>query len=196
MSFTIVVVAGVPGLTRSATRTASGRSCRMISNRFDASSTLNVETPVTLPPGRLRLVTSPTATGSAPVVKTIGMLVVAAFAASGEGSALLCGYDLHVSLARSAARAVNRSYCPCANRYSMVTSRPSTNPASRSPSRKALMRIEASRRSAVKETDHRNRCLLTPRQRPRSRRTTQRNELPPSPSISHRPERADYQISC
>ena len=42
-------------------------------------------TPVTLPPGRLRLATSPSSTGSAAVSKTIGMVVVAAFAASAAG---------------------------------------------------------------------------------------------------------------
>src|SRR5262249_48891724 len=37
--------------------------------------------PVMLPPGWLRLVTKPSRTGSEPVVKTIGMVVVAALAA-------------------------------------------------------------------------------------------------------------------
>jgi hypothetical protein len=45
-------------------------------------STFNDVTPVMLPPGRLRLGTSPAATGSAPVSKTIGIVVVAAFTAS------------------------------------------------------------------------------------------------------------------
>ena len=43
-------------------------------------------TPVTLPPGRLRLATRPSLTGSATVSKTIGMVVVAAFAASAAGA--------------------------------------------------------------------------------------------------------------
>jgi len=38
--------------------------------------------PVTLPPGRLKLDTRPSATGSAPLPKTIGIDVVAALAAS------------------------------------------------------------------------------------------------------------------
>ena len=42
-------------------------------------------TPVTLPPGRLRLATRPTSTGSPPVTKTIGTVVVAALAASAAG---------------------------------------------------------------------------------------------------------------
>src|SRR5262245_42212348 len=55
------------------------------SSRFDPSSTPNTVTPVRLPPGRLRLVTSPTSTGSNPIMKTIGIVVVVAFAAGAEG---------------------------------------------------------------------------------------------------------------
>src|ERR1700736_6625785 len=43
-------------------------------------------TPVTLPPGRLRLATRPSLTGSAPVMKRIGIVDVAALAASTDGS--------------------------------------------------------------------------------------------------------------
>src|SRR6516164_5458767 len=39
-----------------------------------------------LPPGRLRLLTRPPLIGSPPIEKTIGMVVVAAFAASADGS--------------------------------------------------------------------------------------------------------------
>ena len=46
---------------------------------------VNWVTPVTLPPGRLRLATRPSWTGSLPISKTIGMVVVAAFAASAAG---------------------------------------------------------------------------------------------------------------
>ena len=52
------------------------------SSRFGAISLFNWVTPVTLPPGRLRLATSPILTGSEPASKTIGMVAVAAFAAS------------------------------------------------------------------------------------------------------------------
>ena len=47
------------------------------------SSAAKMVLPVTFAPGRLRLATRPNATGSAPVAKTMGMVVVAAFAASG-----------------------------------------------------------------------------------------------------------------
>jgi hypothetical protein len=43
-------------------------------------STLNVAAPVTLPPGRFRLATRPSSTGSLLVVKTMGIVVIAAFA--------------------------------------------------------------------------------------------------------------------
>src|SRR6266481_9397548 len=61
---------------------APGASSRNISNCFATSSTVWKLTPVALPPGRLRLGTRPIATGSLPIAKTIGMVVVAALAAS------------------------------------------------------------------------------------------------------------------
>src|SRR5438876_4151762 len=62
-------------------RTAGSASCSN-SSAFGATSTFNWVTPVTLPPGRLRLATRPSRTGSEAISKTIGMVVVAAFAAS------------------------------------------------------------------------------------------------------------------
>ena len=62
---------------------AVGTSSCSTSSRFGATSTPNWVTPVTLPPGRLRLATSPIWTGSLPVSNTIGIVVVAAFAAIG-----------------------------------------------------------------------------------------------------------------
>ena len=41
--------------------------------------------PVMLPPGRERLVAKPSCTGSLPTKKTIGIVVVAAFAANEDG---------------------------------------------------------------------------------------------------------------
>jgi len=40
-----------------------------------------------LPPGRFRLATTPNSTGSLPIEKTIGIVVVAAFGASAAGVA-------------------------------------------------------------------------------------------------------------
>ena len=61
---------------------AAGTSSCASCNRFGPNSTANVTTPVRLPPGRFRLETRPAATGSAPIEKTMGIVVVAAFAAS------------------------------------------------------------------------------------------------------------------
>ena len=56
---------GLVGLTSSAMMVAVGTSSCSSSSRFGPSSTFNVVTPVRLPPGRFRLATSPTSTGSA-----------------------------------------------------------------------------------------------------------------------------------
>jgi hypothetical protein len=50
--------------------------------RFATVPTASAPTPVILPPGRLRLVTKPSSTGSAPTKKTIGTVEVAALAAN------------------------------------------------------------------------------------------------------------------
>jgi hypothetical protein len=66
-------------------RAAPGRNSRKSPSCFAARSTDMKLTPVTLPPGRLRLATRPSLTGSPPVTKTIGTVVGAALAASAEG---------------------------------------------------------------------------------------------------------------
>ena len=70
------------------TRTAIGEAVGAIScksaSRLDPSRAVNTLTPVIFPPGRARLLTRPTFIGSSPVVKTIGTVVVAAFAARAE----------------------------------------------------------------------------------------------------------------
>ena len=55
-------------------------------SRFASATLVNRLTPVAFPPGRLRVATKPSLTGSPPIVKTIGMVDVAALAASAEGS--------------------------------------------------------------------------------------------------------------
>ena len=61
-----------------------GTSSCSSSSRFCPTSTFKLVTPVMLPPGRFRLATRPISTGSLPVTKTIGIVVVADFAASAE----------------------------------------------------------------------------------------------------------------
>src|SRR5262245_42065349 len=65
---------------------------------------------VTLPPGRLRLATSPFSTGSLPLANTIGMLVVATLAASAETTLPVAKMASTGRLTSSAASAGSRSY--------------------------------------------------------------------------------------
>src|SRR5262249_48021310 len=67
--------------TSTATCVTAGTSSRRNSNRFAATSTVRILTPVMLLPGRARLATRPSPTGSSPTIKTIGVGVVAALAA-------------------------------------------------------------------------------------------------------------------
>ena len=64
---------------------APGNISRAISRRFGINSTCIMVPPVTLPPGRLRLLTRPICTGSLAVVKTMGIVVTAALIASTPG---------------------------------------------------------------------------------------------------------------
>jgi exodeoxyribonuclease V alpha subunit len=74
---------GARSLKYRAASSAGISSCSSCS-RFGPISTFKVVIPVTLPPGRFRLATSPTAIGSTDTPKTIGIVAVAAFAASAE----------------------------------------------------------------------------------------------------------------
>src|SRR5262249_9068837 len=76
---------GLVGLMSSAMMVAIGtRSCSSAS-RFGPTSTPKLDTPVRLPPGRLRLATSPAWTASAATLKTIGIVEVAALASRTAG---------------------------------------------------------------------------------------------------------------
>jgi hypothetical protein len=66
-------------------RAAPGRNSRKSPSCFAPRSAVMKLIPVTLPPGRLRLATRPSLTGSPPVAKTIGTVVVAALAPSAAG---------------------------------------------------------------------------------------------------------------
>ena len=59
---------------------------RRSSSRFATNSTVRRLIPVRLPPGRARLATSPSSTGSSAIMKTMGMVVVAALAADAAGT--------------------------------------------------------------------------------------------------------------
>ena len=76
---------GLIGFTSRATTLAWGTSSETSSSRLGFSSTVRSLTPVRLPPGRARLATRPSLTGSPPLKKTIGIVEVAVFAASAAG---------------------------------------------------------------------------------------------------------------
>ena len=76
---------GLVGLTRSPMMVAAGTNSRRSSSRFGATSAFKVVTPVRLPPGRFRLPTRPSLTGSKPTKNTIGIVLVAALAAIAAG---------------------------------------------------------------------------------------------------------------
>src|SRR5262249_37546336 len=87
---------------------------------FAAPSTFNWVTPVTLPPGRLRLGTRPILIGSEAVSKRIGMVVAVAFAASAAG-VLVAAITATRRRTRSATIAGSRSFLASAQRYSIAT---------------------------------------------------------------------------
>src|SRR5215471_14060455 len=126
---------GLLGLIRSAIVVAAGRSSRSSSSRFGPSSTFKMLTPVRLPPGRFRLAISPSSIGSNPAVKTIGIVAVAAFVGGTAGP--LAAITATRRSTSSAAMAARRLYWPSAQRYSIVTLRPSTYPVVPRPWRKA-----------------------------------------------------------
>src|SRR5262245_43623737 len=80
-SFSAASILPVLGLTSTASRVAAGTSSRRSSSRFATNSALRKLIPVRLPPGRARLATKPTLTGSSLMAKTIGIVVVTALAA-------------------------------------------------------------------------------------------------------------------
>ena len=78
---------GLTGFTRNPIEAVLGTVSCSISNCLGNKLLAKKLTPVTFPPGRLRLATIPTSTGSAPITKTIGTVVLAAFAARVAGVA-------------------------------------------------------------------------------------------------------------
>src|SRR5262249_37256677 len=70
------------GSASTTVRAAAGTIACSSSIRFAANSLEKKLIPVRLPPGRARLVTRPILTGSSPTPKTMGIVVVAALAAS------------------------------------------------------------------------------------------------------------------
>src|SRR5713226_16007 len=93
--------------------------------------------PVMLPAGRAKLSINPTPTASPTPTNTIGMVLVAFFAAKAAGVLQAEKMTSTLSRTRSAARAGRPSYFPSAHRYSVVKFWPSIQPNSRRPTLKA-----------------------------------------------------------
>ena len=81
-SLNVVAELGPVGLTSMAKRVVAGTSSRAKLSRFAINSPLRKLIPVRLPLGRAKLATSPLFTGSSAAMKTIGIGMVAALAAS------------------------------------------------------------------------------------------------------------------
>jgi hypothetical protein len=120
---------GLLSLANTANRRRLGTTSRKSSTRLLTASTLWIDKPVTLPPGRARLATSPLPTGSPLATNTIGMTNVARLAAI-VGRVEPVTMTLTLSRTNSSANALKRSGCPSTQRYSISTVRPSIQPSS------------------------------------------------------------------
>jgi hypothetical protein len=147
---------GVPS-ERTATREIFGRSSRSSSTRLATSSVESDVTPVTLPPGRPRLSTSPSFTGSAPVAMTMGIVAVAFLAAWADSLPPVTRTSTR-SRTNSAAKPGSRSLRPCAQRASKRMLRPSTYPNSWSACRRAVHHLPEGRPPV--ETDRVRRAVI------------------------------------
>jgi hypothetical protein len=121
------------GLMSATIRKAPGMSSCRRPSRFPPSSTLIVLSPVTLPPGRLKLATRPSCTGSPLVTKTIGIVVVARLAArtaAVPNGATIClylvvctfGKTRQVEQALPVARYKRRNVDQCSNALRIASS--------------------------------------------------------------------------
>src|SRR5262245_9705361 len=119
-------VVALVGLTSTATRAAAGSTSRKSPRRFATTSAVKKLIPVALPPGRARLATRPSLTGSSATPKTIGIVRVAALAASAATEPPGDAITLTCRCTKSATCSGNRSKRPSVKRYSMATFWPST----------------------------------------------------------------------
>src|SRR6516164_9380253 len=141
-------------------------------------------TPVTLPPGRLRLATRPALTGSAVTANTIGMAVVAALAARAVASPPIAAITDSWRRTRSAAKVgqtVVLTLCPAVLEDD-ITAFDVTDLAQALVERGEARRICVGRQPAEIADDRRGRPLRARRKRPSRRRTAakQDDEIAPS----------------
>ncbi len=151
-----VSLRGYAGPNRTATRPVLGTASLRSSSRFPSSSGPWILSPVIFFPGRAKLSTRPVATGSATAKKTIGIVLVAFWAAwTAEAEAVMITSTLRPT--SSAASSGSRSSFPSAYRYSKAMFFPSTYPCSRRPLRNTPMRgetdaAEDATRTPIRET--------------------------------------------
>jgi hypothetical protein len=115
----------------SPTRESPGITSLRISSLLVISSVPKPEFSVTLPPGRPRLATKPPPTGSGEFVITMGMELVAPFAANRVDPPEATSRSTF-NRTSSVASSDRRSFFCSANRYSMMRFFPSIHPSSRS----------------------------------------------------------------
>ena len=182
----VSAVATLAGLTSTAIRAAFGTSSCRSPSRLATSSWTKKLMPVALPPGRLKLATRPSLTGSSPMPKTIGIVVGRSFC--GKRSGVLPGVAITATRrwTKSAMSAGRRSYWPSSpvvfHRHVLAFDITGFVEALAERTSNAPRVLG---RAAVDEPDHRHRRLLRPRrQRPRRRAAEQRDELAPPHSIT------------
>jgi hypothetical protein len=125
------------GFQRTAKRDTLGAASFRSSSRFGPSSGTIRDTPVTLPPGRAKLATSPVVMGSLLAAITIGIVLLARCAAFGAASPPAVTITSTFMRISSSARSSNISGFHFAERYSIAIVFPSTHPSSRRPVTKA-----------------------------------------------------------
>ena len=141
--------------------------------------------PVRLPPGRARLATRPSLTGSSGTMKTMGIVVVAALAANTAGA--IRGDHGHLSanqIGRRARQSIDLALGPAVfDRHVLALDIAALLKAL---AERAQVVCKRDWRSAVEKPNHRHRRLLRARrERPRRRRAAeQRDELAPLHSIT------------
>ena len=173
---------GLVGLTSTAMMVAVGTSSCSSSSRFGPSSTSKTVTPVRLPPGRFRLATSPSSTGSLPSQEDD----------RNRRGRRLCRERRRRRQSRQSRPPGGEPDRPPLPAVDRIGHPPSDIRSPRSGPRHSRFRsgpwrnartwcADRIRRRAVEEPDHRHRRLLRARrERPRDRRAAeQRDELAP-----------------
>src|SRR5205085_11933477 len=118
MRFKLLGWFGLVGFTSTVTRDNLGTATRRSSRYLLMTSTLMLDRPVMFRPGRERLLTNPLPTGSAVLTMTMGMEVVACWAARmADAAATMTSTFICTNSADKPGR---RSIFPSATRYSLI----------------------------------------------------------------------------